>query len=146
MVEGDNPFLFTQSQAILARTWIPCQDSPGIRFTYEAHVDVPQGTMALMSATNPTAQSADGHYDFRRTRRFHLICWHWPWGMWSSEASVNTGVYAVPELIEAAAYEFAEMEDLLVAAENLYGKYAWERYDLLVLPPAFPLAEWKTRG
>ena len=64
-VEGEQPFLFTQSQAILARTWIPCQDSPGIRFTYEAHVDVPVGTMALMSATNPTEQSADGHYDFQ---------------------------------------------------------------------------------
>ena len=55
-------------------------------------------------------------------------------------------MYAVPELIEAAAYEFAEMEDLLVAAENLYGKYAWERYDLLVLPRPFRLAAWKTRG
>ena len=63
-MEGENPFLFTQSQAILARTWVPCQDSPGIRFTYEAHVDVPVGTMAMMSATNPTEQSADGHYDF----------------------------------------------------------------------------------
>ena len=138
-VEGDNPFLFTQSQAILARTWIPCQDSPGIRFTYEAHVDVPQGTMALMSATNPTAQSADGHYDFRMDQKIPSYLLALAVGnVEFRSVGEHTGVYAVPELIEAAAYEFAEMEDLLVAAENLYGKYAWERYDLLVLPPAFP--------
>ena len=138
-VEGDNPFLFTQSQAILARTWIPCQDSPGIRFTYEAHVDVPQGTMALMSATNPTAQSADGHYDFRMDQKIPSYLLALAVGnVEFRSVGEHTGVYAVPALIEAAAYEFAEMEDLLVAAENLYGKYAWERYDLLVLPPAFP--------
>ena len=62
-VEGDAPFLFTQSQAILARTWVPCQDSPGIRFTYEAHVEVPSDLMALMSAVNPTEKSKNGHYD-----------------------------------------------------------------------------------
>ena len=137
-VEGDNPFLFTQSQAILARTWIPCQDSPGIRFTYEAHVDVPQGTMALMSATNPTVQSADGHYDFRMDQKIPSYLLALAGNVEFRSVGEHTGVYAVPELIEAAAYEFAEMEDLLVAAENLYGKYAWDRYDLLVLPPAFP--------
>ena len=47
-------------------------------------------------------------------------------------------VYAVPELIDAAAYEFGEMEQLLLAAEELYGTYAWDRYDLLILPAAFP--------
>jgi aminopeptidase N len=138
-VEGDQPFLFTQSQAILARTWIPCQDSPGIRFTYEAHVDVPAGTMALMSATNPTAQSADGHYDFRMDQPIPSYLMALAVGnVEFRSVGPHTGVYAVPELIDAAEYEFGEMEELLVAAENLYGKYAWERYDLLVLPAAFP--------
>jgi aminopeptidase N len=138
-VEGEQPFLFTQSQAILARTWIPCQDSPGIRFTYEAHVDVPVGTMALMSATNPTEQSADGHYDFQMEQPIPSYLLALAVGnVEFRSVGPHTGVYAVPELIDAAEYEFGEMEDLLVAAENLYGKYAWERYDLLVLPAAFP--------
>lgn len=138
-VEGAQPFLFTQSQAILARTWIPCQDSPGIRFTYEAHVDVPVGTMALMSATNPTVQSADGHYDFRMDQPIPSYLLALAVGnVEFRSVGPHTGVYAVPELIDAAEYEFGEMEALLVAAENLYGKYAWERYDLLVLPAAFP--------
>jgi aminopeptidase N len=95
--------------------------------------------MALMSATNPTAQSADGHYDFRMNQKIPSYLLALAVGnVEFRSVGEHTGVYAVPELIEAAAYEFAEMEDLLVAAENLYGKYAWERYDLLVLPPAFP--------
>lgn len=138
-VEGEQPFLFTQSQAILARTWIPCQDSPGIRFTYDAHVQVPTGTMALMSATNPTEKSADGHYSFKMEQPIPSYLLALAVGnVEFRSVGPHTGVYAVPDLIDAAEYEFGEMEQLLQAAENLYGPYAWERYDLLVLPPAFP--------
>lgn len=138
-VEGENPFLFTQSQAILARTWIPCQDSPGIRFTYNASVDVPKGLMALMSAVNPTTKTDDGHYDFVMDQPIPSYLLALAVGdVEFRSVGEHTGVYATPDIIDAAEYEFAEMEDLLVAAESLYGKYAWERYDLLVLPAAFP--------
>lgn len=138
-VEGEMPFLFTQSQAILARTWIPCQDSPGIRFTYEAYVQAPVGTMALMSATNPTEMAVDGQYHFEMKQPIPSYLLALAVGpVEFRSVGAHTGVYAVPELIDAAEYEFGEMEQLLIAAETLYGKYAWERYDLLVLPPAFP--------
>lgn len=138
-VEGDNPFLFTQSQAILARTWVPCQDSPGVRFTYSADVEVPSNLMALMSAVNPTEKSNDGHYHFDMAQPIPSYLLALAVGDVVFEpVGAHTGVYATPDLIEAAAHEFAEMEDMLVAAEELYGTYAWERYDLLVLPAAFP--------
>lgn len=138
-VEGASPFLFTQSQAILARTWIPCQDSPGIRFTYDADVQVPEGLLAMMSATNPTAKDPDGLYSFKMSQPIPSYLLALAVGdVEFRSVGAHTGVYAVPELIEAAAAEFSEMEDLLVAAESLYGPYAWERYDLLVLPAAFP--------
>jgi aminopeptidase N len=138
-VEGESPFLFTQSQAILARTWIPCQDSPGIRFTYNAEVHVPEGLMALMSAKNPTEKSTDGQYTFAMNQPIPSYLLALAVGnVEFRSVGAHTGVYAVPSLIEKAAWEFAEMEDLLVAAEALYGPYAWERYDLLVLPAAFP--------
>ena len=138
-VEGDSPFLFTQSQAILARSWVPCQDSPGVRFTYDARVEVPANLMALMSATNPTEKSEDGVYHFSMKQPIPSYLLAMAVGdVEFRSVGEHTGVYATPDLIDAAAYEFAEMEDMLVAAEALYGKYAWERYDLLVLPAAFP--------
>ena len=138
-VDGEDAFLFTQSQAILARTWIPCQDSPGVRFTYNARVKVPSNTMALMSAENPTQRNSEGVYNFKMTQPIPSYLMALAVGnVEFRSVGEHTGVYATPDLIDAAEYEFAEMEDLLVAAEGLYGKYRWERYDLLVLPAAFP--------
>lgn len=138
-VEGDSPFLFTQSQAILARTWIPVQDSPGIRFTYDAYVTVPQGMLALMSATNPTEKSTDGSYSFQQVKPIPAYLMALAVGDIAYQpVGERTAVYATPDLIEAVAWEFAEMEDMLLAAEALYGDYAWGRYDLLILPAAFP--------
>ena len=138
--QGDKaPFLFTQSQAILARTWIPVQDSPGIRFSYEAEVEVPEGLMALMSAENPTGISSDGKYSFRMAQPIPAYLLALAVGQVEYRSvGERCAVYAVPELIDQAAWEFAEMEELLLAAEALYGTYAWDRYDLLILPAAFP--------
>ena len=138
-VEGEKPFLFTQSQAILARTWIPCQDSPGVRYTYEADVQVREDLMALMSASNPTEKSADGKYHFEMKQAIPSYLMALAVGdIEYRSMGPNTAVYATPDLIEAAAWEFAETEDMLVAAEALYGDYVWDRYDLLILPAAFP--------
>ncbi len=133
------PFLFTQSQAILARSWIPCQDSPGIRFTYNARVKAPKEMLVLMSAENPTERSTDGSYSFEMKQAVPAYLMALSAGDLVFEPiGERTGVYAEPSMIEKAAYEFAEMEDMLIAAERLYGPYAWERYDLIVLPPSFP--------
>jgi len=134
-----HPFLFTQSQAILARTWIPCQDSPGIRFTYDATVTVPKGMMALMSASNPTEISEDGMYSFEMDQAVPSYLMALAVGNISYQSLGNeTGVYAEPEMIEAAAYEFADMQNMVDTAESLYGPYRWGKYDVIVLPPSFP--------
>jgi leukotriene-A4 hydrolase len=134
-----DPFLFTQSQAILARTWIPIQDSPGIRFTYEAKVKVPEGLMALMSAENPTEINEDGLYSFKMEQPIPSYLMALAVGNLQFAPLVDrAGVYAEPELIEKAAWEFAEVEDMIRIAEELYGPYRWGRYDMIVLPPSFP--------
>lgn len=68
-----HPFLFTQSQAILARTWLPCQDSPGIRFTYSATILVPAGFLPLMSATNPQKINLSNEYNFQMKQPYTLL-------------------------------------------------------------------------
>ena len=133
------PFLFTQSQAILARSWVPIQDSPGIRFTYNATVQVPTGLLALMSAENPKQKSEDGKYSFTMKQPIPAYLLALAVGDLTYESiSERSGVYAEPSVIEKATYEFAELEDMIQAAEYLYGKYQWEVYDLIVLPPSFP--------
>jgi len=133
------PFLFTQSQAILARSWVPVQDSPGIRFTYNAHVKAPKGMLALMSATNPTEVSENGEYDFIMDKPIPAYLLALTVGNISyQKLSARTGVYAEPSVIKAATYEFEDMEQMVVAAEQLYGPYKWDVYDLIVLPPSFP--------
>ncbi|MBD80736.1 MAG: aminopeptidase [Crocinitomicaceae bacterium] len=133
------PFLFTQSQAILARSWIPVQDGPGMRFTYDAKVKVPEGLIALMSAKNPKEKSADGVYTFKMAQPIPAYLMALTVGdVEYTQLGAHTGIYAESSLTEKASYEFAEMEDMLVAAEKLYGKYQWEVYDMIILPPSFP--------
>ncbi|WP_374166018.1 M1 family metallopeptidase [Arcticibacter sp. MXS-1] len=135
----DYPFLYTQSEAILARTWIPCQDSPGIRFTYDATVVVPRGLMALMSASNPQKVSADGVYHFKQDKRIPSYLMALAVGNLRFRAiDQRTGIYAEPVTLQKAAWEFADMGRMVEAAEKLYGSYSWGRYDVLVLPPSFP--------
>jgi len=134
-----HPFLFTQSQAILARTWVPCQDTPAVRFTYDATVRVPAELMAVMSAENPTEKTADGVYRFRMPQPIPSYLLALAVGdLEFRSLGSQSGVYAEPEVVERAAWEFAATEDMIAAAEKLYGPYRWGRYDILVLPPSFP--------
>lgn len=136
---GKAPFLFTQSQAILARSWVPCQDSPGIRFSYDAEVEVPQGMLALMSAENPQEDNPQGNYTFQMPQPIPSYLLALAVGKLEFEAlSPRAGVYAEAPLLDSAAYEFADLEKMIIAAEDLYGPYGWERYDIIVLPPSFP--------
>ncbi|HNP18344.1 MAG TPA: M1 family metallopeptidase [Fulvivirga sp.] len=137
--DKEQPFLFTQSQAILARSWVPIQDSPGIRFTYNATVTVPSNLLALMSAENPKEKNETGTYHFKMEQPIPSYLLALSVGdLEFRELGPRTGVYAEPSVIEAAAYEFGDLESMVGAAESLYGPYQWGRYDLLVLPPSFP--------
>ncbi|HNQ11638.1 MAG TPA: M1 family metallopeptidase [Bacteroidia bacterium] len=134
-----HPFLFTQSQAILARSWIPLQDSPGIRFTYSAAIQVPQPLIALMSARSAKQDSLTNTFYFEMKQAIPSYLMALSVGHLQYHAyDQRCGVFAEPEMIEKAAYEFADMPSMISSAEELYGPYAWEQYDVLVLPPSFP--------
>jgi leukotriene-A4 hydrolase len=128
------PFLYTQSQAIHARSWIPLQDTPGVRVTFDAKIRVPQGMRAVMGA----AADRDGqHFRMEQPVPSYLIALA-AGDLQFREIGPRSGIYAEPSVLERAAYEFADTEAMIQAVEKLYGPYRWERYDLLVLPPSFP--------
>ena len=135
----EHPYLFTQGQAILTRTWIPCQDTPGRRITYSADIQVPSDLMAVMSADNPTEKSDDGKYHFEMKNPIpsYLIAMAVGDLEFASLGS-RTGVFTEPSVIDKCIYEFADVEKMMEAAEELYGEYKWGRYDIIVLPPSFP--------
>lgn len=136
---GKTPFLFTQSQAILARTWIPIQDSPGIRFTYDATIKVPANLLPVMSAENPQEKNKTGVYTFNMPQPVPAYLMALSVGDIVFKPLDNrSGVYAEPITIEKAVNEFADLPKMIDAAEKLYGPYAWGRYDVIVLPPSFP--------
>ncbi len=134
------PFLYTQGEAIHTRSWIPAPDGPGIRFTYDARIQVPKGLLALMSATNPQAANDSGVYHFKMEEAVPAYLVALAVGKIEfRKVDGRTGVYAEPSMLSKAAWELAEMPKMVQIAEKLFGPYRWGRYDVLILPPGFPI-------
>jgi leukotriene-A4 hydrolase len=133
------PFMFSQSESIHARSWVPLQDSPAIRFTYDAHVTAPQDARVAMSAPNDPKHALNGDFSFHQTHPIPSYLLAIAAGdLDVKETGPRSAVYAEPSVVGKAAHEFEDTEKMIQTAEQLYGPYRWGRYDILVLPPSFP--------
>ncbi len=138
---GRHPYLFTQCQAIHARSVLPCQDTPARRVTYRATLVVPDGLKAVMAAAavrvDPVPGGVGHVYEMPQPIPPYLVAFA-VGELASRELSPRCRVWSEPGVVDAAAWEFADVEKHLAAAEALFGPYDWERFDLLVMPPSFP--------
>jgi hypothetical protein len=136
--DGKQPFLFTQGESVFTRTWIPLQDTPGVRVTYDATVRVPKQLTAVMSAqSEPTRR--EGVFRFHMTHPIPSYLIALAVGdIEFRPISSRTGIWAEHSVAAAAHEEFIDTERMVQSAEALFGPYRWGRYDLIVLPPSFP--------
>ena len=135
---GQAPFLFSQGESILTRSWIPLQDSPGVRVTYTARVQAPVGLVPVMSAES-SERNEDGSTTFRMTKSIPPYLIALACGDLAFQSiSDRCGVWADPTVLDSAAEELADTEQMIESAEALFGPYRFGRYDILILPPAFP--------
>ena len=140
---GKHPYLLSQGQATLNRTWIPTQDSPGIRQTWSARITAPEELTVVMSGLSE--DDPEVLDDGRRAFTFAMDKPVAPYliaiaagDIVFKELGPRSGVWSEPSMIDAAAAELADTEAMIDAAEKLYGDYRWGRYDMIVLPPSFP--------
>jgi leukotriene-A4 hydrolase len=139
--QGTHAFLYTQGQPIMTRSWIPIQDTPSIRITYGAKVSLPEdsGMICLMSARNPKEKSQDGVYHFSINKPIPSYLISMAIGNLSYRAlNENMGVYSEPVLLEEAAWELEDVDQMMHAAQEICGNFLWEQQDLLILPKSFP--------
>jgi leukotriene-A4 hydrolase len=133
-------FLYTHSQPIGTRTWIPLQDTPQVRATYKAQIHTSSDVVAVMSAENDPTHKRNGEYSFVMPQAIPSYLIALAVGdLQFKETGPRTGVYAEKPVVKAAAKEFADTESMIAASEKLFGPYRWTRYDILVLPPSFPV-------
>ena len=134
-----HPFMFSQSQAIHARSWMPIQDTPAMRVSYSATVKTDPSLRPIMSAENNPKWQENGIYQFEMPQPIppYLIAIA-AGNIHYKKMSKQTAIYAEPQYLESAAKEFEDTQAMIEKAEKLYGKYRWSDYDLLILPPSFP--------
>ncbi|RUO26301.1 aminopeptidase [Aliidiomarina minuta] len=136
---GEHPFLYSQSQPHYARTWIPIQDTPAERLTFTAELRTPAELVGLMGAKNPPNPERTGYYEFTARQPIPSYLMAIAVGDLDFYAlNERMAIYAEPSILESAVAEFSYTTDMMRVTEEMFGPYAWDRYDQLVLPPSFP--------
>ena len=128
---GSQPYLFSQCQAIHARSMVPCQDSSSVKAPYSATIVAPANLTVLMSAVR------EGEAEVRGDKAVSRFVQKVPipsyllalaiGALESRQIGPRSAVWAEKELIQEAALDFSQTESFLQTAEELSGPYVWGR-------------------
>lgn len=140
-----HPYMFSQCQAIHARSIFPCQDTPDVKATFDFKISSPLPVIAsgIGAKDNPSSPSADGSSQVYRFHQgvpipsylFAIASGDIATAKVGPRSSVATG----PDELKDCKWELeADTEKFLQAGESLVYPYAWGEYNVLVLPPSFP--------
>ncbi len=134
------PYLYSHSEPINTRSWLPVQDTPEVRQTYTARINTPKELRAVMSAENNPDHDLNGEFEFQMDKRIpsYLIAFA-VGNIAAKKIGPRSAVFAEPIIVDSAAKEFEDTEQMIEVTEMLYGQYLWGNYDILVMPPSFPM-------
>ena len=140
-----HPYMFSQCQAIHARSVFPCQDTPDVKAPFDFTIKSPLPVIAsgISASSNPSSPSAEGKsetYTFHQAVPIPSYLFAIASGdLGFAPIGPRSTVATSPDQLEGCKWEFeTSTEDFLKAGESLVYPYAWQQYNVLVLPPSFP--------
>ncbi|KAL8951086.1 MAG: hypothetical protein Q9222_002926 [Ikaeria aurantiellina] len=146
-----HPYMFSQCQAIHARSLFPCQDTPDVKSTFEFNIRSPLPVIAsgLPTGVVSDSQTSDDKdaaapktplYTFTQSLPipsylFALASGDIATALIGPRSTVATG----PDELQASQWELSSSTETFIrTAESLIYPYAWTTYNVLILPPSFP--------
>lgn len=144
--KSDTPYMFSQCQAIHARSMFPCQDTPDVKSTYDFLI---HSTLPVIASGVPVEGEQGVDFKSKTGAKLYHFKQNIPMTSYlfalasgdiaTAKIGPRSTVAASPRELEASKWELEkDTENFIKIAEDLISPYVWGQYNVLVLPASFP--------